>query len=134
MHFAINQDKQQPYTTQSNHLMATLQDQLYKSVDLYKETINANISLKLIDIFSLALVIIASIQCIFMIVIRDSYPFNAFLAGFIVCVSQFALNVSLRLGLVKFGNDNKYRGERKLFVEYIICSLVLHFITLHYIN
>lgn len=114
--------------------MATLKDQLYKSVDLYKETINANISLKLIDIFFLALVIIASIQCIFMIVIRDSYPFNAFLAGFIVCVSQFALNVSLRLGLVKFGNDNKYRGERKLFVEYIICSLVLHFITLHYIN
>ncbi|XBW35228.1 hypothetical protein QEN19_000791 [Hanseniaspora menglaensis] len=114
--------------------MSVMQEQLNKCIDFYKISIEHNPLLKILDIFSAALVAIAALQCVFMIIIRDTFPFNAFLAGFIICVSQFVLNVSLRLGLVKYGYDNKERGERKLFVEYVICSLVLHFISLHFIN
>lgn len=114
--------------------MSTLQQQLYKCLDSYKEAIEQNPLLKIIDIFSAALVGIAALQCLFMIIIKDTFPFNAFLAGFIICVSQFVLNVSLRLGLVKYGDNNTVRGERKIFVEYVVCSLVLHFISLHFIN
>lgn len=114
--------------------MSSLQEQLYRCVDSYKTVIDQNPLLKLIDIFTAALVGIAALQCVFMIIIRDTFPFNAFLAGFIICVTQFALNVSLRLSLVKYSTDNKVRGERKVFVEYVVCSLVLHFISLHFIN
>lgn len=114
--------------------MSSLQEQLYKCVNSYKATIDQNPLVKIIDIFSTALVGIAVVQCLFMIIIRDTFPFNAFLAGFIICVTQFVLNVSLRLALFKYGGDNKVRGERKVFVEYVVCSLILHFISLHFIN
>ena len=87
--------------------------------------------LKLIDIFCVFLVLFASIQCIFMIAIRDNFPFNAFLSGFIVCVGQFVLLISLRLQLLDpFPGISKSRA----FGEFILASLILHFICLHFIN
>ena len=51
---------------------------------------------KLIDIFLCFLVALGVLQFIFAVLIGN-YPFNGFLGGFISCVGQFVLTVSLRL-------------------------------------
>lgn len=50
-----------------------------------------------------------------------SYPFNAFLAGFSLCVTQFVLAMALRLKRDRIG-------------EYIAASLLAAFVSLHFIN
>lgn len=52
--------------------------------------------LKLIDIFLTFLVLLGVLQFVYVLLIGN-YPFNAFLGGFISCVGQFVLTVSLRL-------------------------------------
>ncbi|QLG70358.1 hypothetical protein HG535_0A02970 [Zygotorulaspora mrakii] len=87
--------------------------------------------LKLIDMFCVFLVAIAAVQCLFMVVVRDTFPFNAFLSGFIACVGQFVLLISLRLQYV---DTFKGISKNRAFGEFILASLVLHFICLHFIN
>ncbi|EDO16226.1 hypothetical protein Kpol_505p2 [Vanderwaltozyma polyspora DSM 70294] len=97
----------------------------------YVKQLNEDNRFKLIDIFCLFLVIIAAVQCTFMITIWDNFPFNAFLSGFIICVGQFVLLISLRLQLAEsFAGISKNRA----FGEFILASLILHFICLHFIN
>ncbi|KAK6465427.1 DAD family-domain-containing protein [Scheffersomyces coipomensis] len=60
----------------------------------YFETLTPR--LKLIDIFLVFLVALGILQFIHVLLI-GSFPFNAFLGGFISCVGQFVLTVSLRL-------------------------------------
>lgn len=150
--------------------------QLNKALTTYFHTIDANINLKIIDIFNLGLVIIAVFQVVFMTLIRDTFPFNAFLSGFICCVSQFVLNVCLRLQMVEnfqvvddsnvlvnpvsdvkknialsneknnlkkpvsvvakaeSTNQKNKISEKRAFAEYVLASLIMHFVCLHFIN
>lgn len=99
--------------------------------DAYNKDLKNNKQLLLIDLFLGFLVFVAVVQFLFAILIGDSFPFNAFLSGFIICVGQFVLLVSLRLQLMKeFPGISKKRA----FGEFIFASLVLHFICLHFIN
>lgn len=101
------------------------------SLQSYWSQVEKDNRLKLIDIFCAFLVVIAVVQTLFMALIRDTFPFNAFLAGFIVCVGQFVLLISLRLQLVdSFAGISK----NKAFGEFVVASLILHFISLHFIN
>ncbi|CCE92946.1 dolichyl-diphosphooligosaccharide-protein glycotransferase TDEL_0F01350 [Torulaspora delbrueckii] len=101
------------------------------SLESYLSQVKKDNRLKLIDIFCVFLVAIALVQTVFMAMIRDTFPFNAFLAGFIVCVGQFVLLISLRLQIVdSFPGISKNRA----FGEFVLASLVLHFISLHFIN
>ncbi|QLL32822.1 hypothetical protein HG536_0D03440 [Torulaspora globosa] len=101
------------------------------SLKAYWGQVEQDNRLKLIDIFCVFLVVLALIQTAFMAFIRDTFPFNAFLAGFIVCVGQFVLLISLRLQLASpFPGISK----NKAFGEFVLASLILHFISLHFIN
>ncbi|SCU86191.1 LAMI_0D00826g1_1 [Lachancea mirantina] len=101
------------------------------SLQTYKKQIDGNSRLKLIDIFCGFLVAVGVIQFAFVCVLKDNFPFNAFLAGFICCVGQFVLTISLRMQVVKsFEGISKERA----FGEFIVASLVLHFISLHFVN
>ncbi|QLQ79700.1 hypothetical protein HG537_0C03480 [Torulaspora globosa] len=101
------------------------------SLKAYWDQVKKDNRLKLIDIFCVFLVVVAFVQTSFMVLIRDTFPFNAFLAGFIVCVGQFVLLMSLRLQLVSpFDGISKNRA----FGEFVLASLILHFISLHFIN
>ncbi|CCE63651.1 hypothetical protein TPHA_0F01670 [Tetrapisispora phaffii CBS 4417] len=101
------------------------------SMKSYFEQVSEDKRIMLIDIFCLFLVIFAALQCVFMILIRSTFPFNAFLSSFILCVGQFVLLISLRLQLTEpFPHISKSRA----FGEFIFASLVLHFISLHFIN
>lgn len=101
------------------------------SIDSYKKQVSNNPKLRLIDIFCAILVAIGVLQVFFVCLIQDNYPFNAFLAGFIICVGQFILLMCLRLQLT-----NTFEGipKNRAFGEFILASLILHFTCLHFIN
>lgn len=97
--------------------------------------------LKLIDTFLVFLVALGVLQFIYVLLVGN-FPFNAFLGGFISCVGQFVLTVSLRLqyGVTERKNSESESTEKpqvspeRAFGDYIFASLVLHFIVYHFIN
>lgn len=90
--------------------------------------------LKLIDIFLVFLVLLAILQFIYVILIGN-FPFNAFLGGFISCVAQFVLTVSLRLQVNNQDKSNQLSfSPETSFGDYIFASLILHFVIFHFIN
>ncbi|AAS51659.1 ADL261Cp [Eremothecium gossypii ATCC 10895] len=97
----------------------------------YSRDLKSDQRLLLIDTLCGGLVTIGLVQVLFIAVIRDTFPFNAFLAGFISCVGQFVLLISLRLQL-----REQFAGisSQRAFGEFVLASLVLHFICLHFIN
>ncbi|KAG0671346.1 oligosaccharyltransferase complex subunit epsilon [Maudiozyma exigua] len=101
------------------------------SISSYKSQVRNNKKLRLIDIFATMLVVIGVFQTAFVGLIQDNYPFNAFLAGFIICVGQFVLLMCLRLQLT-----HPFEGisKSKAFGEFVVASLILHFTCLHFIN
>lgn len=97
--------------------------------------------LKLIDTFLVFLVALGVLQFVYVLLVGN-FPFNAFLGGFISCVGQFVLTVSLRL---QYGasetkktkadsSDELPVSPERAFGDYIFASLVLHFIVYHFIN
>lgn len=112
--------------------IAEFNNSIEKSIHSYFETLTPR--LKLIDIFLAFLVIVALVQFVFVILV-GSFPFNAFLGGFISTVGQFVLTVSLRLQSVPQNKEffKRISPERALG-DYIFASLILHFIIYHFIN
>lgn len=100
----------------------------------YIETLTPR--LKLIDVFLAFLVLLGVLQFVYMLLVGN-FPYNAFLGGFISCVGQFVLTVSLRLQYVpadlKQAKPFAISPERA-FVDYVFASLILHFIVFHFIN
>lgn len=101
------------------------------SLESYRKQVSGNSRLQLIDLLCVFLVVVGVAQFTFMCVLRDTFPFNAFLAGFISCVGQFVLLVSLRMQIV-----NSFPGisKERAFGEFIFASLIMHFICLHFVN
>ncbi|OBA20735.1 defender against death DAD protein [Metschnikowia bicuspidata var. bicuspidata NRRL YB-4993] len=100
--------------------------------------------LQFIDIFLVFLVALGVLQFVYVLLIGN-FPFNAFLGGFIACVGQFVLTVSLRMhyAAVDGGSTSAETKAEKAFPtisperavgDYIFASLILHFIVFHFIN
>lgn len=105
--------------------------------DNYLKTLTPR--LKLIDAFLAFLVALGILQFVYVLLVGN-FPFNAFLGGFISCVGQFVLVVSLRMQYAvatkEPGNDTPFptiTPERALG-DFVFASLVLHFIVFHFIN
>ncbi|CAI4051528.1 dolichyl-diphosphooligosaccharide-protein glycotransferase SKDI_15G2520 [Saccharomyces kudriavzevii IFO 1802] len=118
-------------TSTSFAVLRDFKEAFETSKKAYFAQIDNNPKLKLIDTFCFFLVLLGIIQFTFIILIRDNFPFNAFLSGFIICVGQFVLLMSLRLQLC-----NTFPGisKSRAFGEFIVASLILHFVCLHFIN
>lgn len=114
-----------------NSIWNDFQDVYKVSMKSYWDALERYPKLKLIDIFCLFLVIIGVIQVVFLCLIRDNFPFNAFLSGFIICVGQFVLLISFRM---QYLNPFPGISKNRAFGEFIVASLMLHFICLHFIN
>lgn len=105
----------------------------------YKKTLTPR--LMVIDIFLAFLVALGALQFIYVILIGN-FPFNAFLGGFISCVGQFVLAMSLRLQIKASqptlgGTPSKLQfnlSPERAFGDFIFASLILHFIVYHFIN
>lgn len=98
--------------------------------------------LKLIDAFLVFLVALGVLQFVYVLLVGN-FPFNAFLGGFISCVGQFVLTVSLRMQYA-LATKNKQDSEtespfptitaERALGDFVFASLVLHFIVFHFIN
>lgn len=102
--------------------------------------------LKLVDSFLAFLVALGGLQFLYVLLVGN-FPFNAFLGGFISCVGQFVLTVSLRLQFVSAKKTTKNEdgdvvdtepvfpvSPLRAFGDYLFASLILHFVVLHFIN
>lgn len=146
----------------SSVVLKEMKSTLTTTINNYFDTISAQPRLKLIDLFLIFLVLLGILQFIYVLIIGN-FPFNSFLGGFISCVGQFVLLVSLRLQINdstttttdkesddqleldedKIENGTTGGGNGRLFKEitpersfgdFIFASLILHFIVIHFIN
>uniref|UniRef100_A0A8H7TL71 Dolichyl-diphosphooligosaccharide--protein glycosyltransferase subunit OST2 n=1 Tax=Bionectria ochroleuca TaxID=29856 RepID=A0A8H7TL71_BIOOC len=64
-----------------------------------------------------------------------STPFNAFLSGFGATVGQFVLTISLRIQTTE-ANKSEFPqvSPERSFADFIVCSLILHFFCINFIN
>lgn len=88
--------------------------------------------MRLIDAFLVFLVALGVLQFAYVLAVGN-FPFNAFLGGFILCVGQFVLTVSLRMQYVPQAEAADRKPERG-FAEFLFASVILHFLVFHFIN
>lgn len=89
---------------------------------------------KLIDAFMAFLMVVGALQFLYC-VLAGNYPFNAFLSGFGATVGQFVLTASLRIQTTE-ANKSEFPSvsPERAFADYIVCSLILHFFCVNFIN
>ncbi|KAI9274350.1 DAD/Ost2 [Phascolomyces articulosus] len=109
-----------------------LTNALQKFVVAYKK--DTPINLKIID-FYLAYIMLSGIfQFIYMLTV-GTFPYNAFLAGFISAVGSFVLAVNLRIQTNGQNKDMfKTISPERSFADFVVCSLLLHFFCVNYIG
>ncbi|KAK4447655.1 DAD family-domain-containing protein [Podospora aff. communis PSN243] len=89
---------------------------------------------KLIDAFMAFLVVVGALQFVYCVV-AGNYPFNAFLSGFSATVGQFVLTASLRIQTTEANkSDFPSVSPERAFADYVVCSLILHFFCVNFIN
>eukprot|EP00898_Chlorokybus_atmophyticus_P004183 jgi/Chlat1/4766/Chrsp308S04726 len=66
--------------------------------------------------------------------IVGSFPFNAFLAGFLSCIGSAVLTVCLRMQVNKDNKDFKDLAPERAFADYVLCNLVLHLVVVNFIG
>ncbi|KAL2270103.1 hypothetical protein VTJ83DRAFT_2287 [Remersonia thermophila] len=89
---------------------------------------------KLLDAFMAFLVAVGALQFAYC-VLAGNYPFNAFLSGFSATVGQFVLTASLRIQTTEANkSDFPAVSPERAFADYVVCSLILHFFCVNFIN
>ncbi|KAK3906932.1 defender against death DAD protein [Staphylotrichum tortipilum] len=89
---------------------------------------------KLLDAFMAFLVAAGALQFLYC-VLAGNYPFNAFLSGFSATVGQFVLTASLRIQTTEANkSDFPNVSPERAFADYVVCSLILHFFCVNFIN
>ncbi|KAK0655730.1 DAD/Ost2, partial [Cercophora newfieldiana] len=89
---------------------------------------------KLIDAFMAFLAVVGILQFVYC-VLAGNYPFNAFLSGFSATVGQFVLTASLRIQTTEANkSDFPSVSPERAFADYVVCSLILHFFCVNFIN
>ncbi|EAQ92711.1 hypothetical protein CHGG_00946 [Chaetomium globosum CBS 148.51] len=89
---------------------------------------------KLLDAFLAFLVTVGGLQFAYC-VLAGNYPFNAFLSGFSATVGQFVLTASLRIQTTEANKgDFPAVSPERAFADYVVCSLILHFFCVNFIN
>ncbi|ORY97927.1 DAD/Ost2 [Syncephalastrum racemosum] len=103
-----------------------------KFITAYKQDTSA--SLKLIDFYLVYIMLSGIFQFIYMI-IAGSFPYNAFLSGFISTVGSFVLAVNLRIQTNAQNKDlfTTISPERA-FADFVVCSLLLHFFCVNFLG
>eukprot|EP00735_Rhodelphis_limneticus_P000943 TRINITY_DN11479_c0_g1::TRINITY_DN11479_c0_g1_i1::g.10910::m.10910 TRINITY_DN11479_c0_g1::TRINITY_DN11479_c0_g1_i1::g.10910 ORF type:complete len:124 (+),score=16.09,sp/Q5RBB4/DAD1_PONAB/57.14/1e-39,DAD/PF02109.11/4.1e-45,PIG-F/PF06699.6/0.042,DUF4191/PF13829.1/0.053 TRINITY_DN11479_c0_g1_i1:40-372(+) len=110
--------------------MAAVSDALQAFVQTYKQTTPKRV--KAIDAFLLFILLTALVQFVYCVLV-GTFPFNAFLAGFLSCVGMFILTVSLRAQVTKPQDFHGISAERA-FIDYIFCNMVLHLVVINFIG
>merc|ERR1712018_468119 len=90
--------------------------------------------LKLIDAYLLYILLTGVMQFVYCCMV-GTFPFNAFLSGFISCVTSFILAVCLRLQ-VNPKNKSQFSGisPERAFADFIFAHILLHLVVINFIG
>ncbi|KXN68347.1 dolichyl-diphosphooligosaccharide--protein glycosyltransferase epsilon subunit [Conidiobolus coronatus NRRL 28638] len=94
---------------------------------------NTKQSLRLIDVYLTYIMLSGIIQFVYML-LAGTFPYNAFLAGFISTVGSFVLAVNLR---IQTNEENKEYSEVspvRSFSDFVVCNLILQFLVTNFIG
>ncbi|KAI9478362.1 MAG: DAD/Ost2 [Benjaminiella poitrasii] len=84
------------------------------------------LSLKLIDVYLVYIMLTGIMQFVYMALV-GTFPYNAFLGGFISTVGSFVLAANLRIQTNSENKDSfKTTSPERAFADFVVCSLLLH--------
>merc|ERR1712004_326491 len=118
---------------------ATTSDRLYAFSDASKYLFasymkNTSQKLKLIDAYLLYILLTGAIQFVYCCMV-GTFPFNAFLSGFISCVASFILGVNLRM---QTNPENSQHFDHiipeRAFADFIFAHVLLHLVVVNFIG
>lgn len=90
--------------------------------------------LKLIDIYLLYILLTGAFQFLYCCIV-GTFPFNAFLSGFISCVGSFILGVNLRMqSNPKNAHEFDYILPERAFSDFLFAHLILHLVVVNFIG
>merc|ERR1712174_153551 len=95
---------------------------------------NTPTKLKIIDAYLGYIFFTGVIQFVYCCLV-GTFPFNAFLSGFISCVGSFILGVNLRMQSNP-KNAHEFGGilPERAFADFLLASLVLHLVVVNFIG
>merc|ERR1712212_1097 len=97
----------------------------------YKAT--TPLKLKCIDVYLAYCFFTGVIQFLYCCLV-GTFPFNAFLAGFISCVTCFVLGVNLRLQINPENKSQFTWTNQRAFADFLFAHCVLHLIVMNFIG
>lgn len=100
----------------------------------FRYTVNTPTKLKIIDAYLTYVFFTGVIQFAYCCLV-GTFPFNAFLSGFISCVGSFILGVCLRLQ-VNPQNKSQFDGisPERAFADFIFAHIILHLVVMNFIG
>merc|ERR1712242_223177 len=118
-------------TTAKNVEFSTLGAISQKFFGDYKTT--TPLKLKCIDAYLTYCFFTGVIQFVYCCLV-GTFPFNAFLAGFISCVTSFVLGVNLRLQINPENKSQFAWNEQRAFADFLFAHFVLHLVVMNFIG
>ncbi|CAO0802417.1 unnamed protein product [Mucor circinelloides] len=92
------------------------------------------VSLKMIDVYLVYILFTGIFQFVYMAIV-GTFPYNAFLGGFISTVGSFVLAANLR---IQTNSENKESFEtispERAFADFVVCSLLLHGVCINFLG
>merc|ERR1712031_46706 len=90
--------------------------------------------LKLVDAYLFYILITGAIQFVYCCLV-GTFPFNAFLSGFISCVASFVLGVNLRMQ-ANPENASSFDNilPERAFADFLFAHIVLHLVVANFIG
>ncbi|CAM0137666.1 Dolichyl-diphosphooligosaccharide-protein glycosyltransferase subunit dad1 [Umbelopsis sp. WA50703] len=115
--------------------MSTLQE-LYPAIQRLGKSYqqNTSTSLKFIDVYLVFIMASGVFQFLYMLAV-GTFPYNAFLAGFISTVGSFVLAANLRIQ-TNAQNSPDFKGisPERAFADFAICSILLHLFCVNFLG
>ncbi|KAI7884237.1 defender against death DAD protein [Lichtheimia hyalospora FSU 10163] len=104
----------------------------HKFMVAYKRDTPTN--LKIVDIYLVYIMLSGIFQFIYMLA-AGTFPYNAFLSGFISTVGSFVLAANLRIQTNSHNKDMfKTVSPERAFADFVVCSLLLHFFCVNFLG
>ncbi|KAI8646136.1 DAD/Ost2 [Parasitella parasitica] len=92
------------------------------------------VSLKLIDIYLVYILFTGIFQFVYMATV-GTFPYNAFLGGFISTVGSFVLAANLRIQTNTLNKESfKTISPERAFADFVVCSLLLHGVCINFLG
>ncbi|KAI9285334.1 DAD/Ost2 [Umbelopsis sp. AD052] len=112
--------------------MQDLAPAIKRLANSYQQT--TSISLKFIDIYLVFIMGSGILQFVYMLA-AGTFPYNAFLAGFISSVGSFVLAANLRIQ-TNAQNSSDFKGisPERAFADFAVCSILLHLFCVNFLG